>query len=285
MKKSFGSRVLHFLIGLLFFALLLAPMGCIYAITNLEMAQYADEAASPVTEKAYGEVKYVGRMDIPETITVSGTYVSTESLFMELPGMKNQYSPRLLVSVGDYIEEGTLIGYTEDGKKEIVSTAAGIVQELHFGSVSYVQLQNPDKLALKCQVSEKTYKIFQRTSLALTDKNGNAVEVLEMGKQVDYNGQISVLLSLSDGVFGATEEKVLLYTGRVYTQALVVPTNCLFRMENDPNTWYVRVVNENQVPIGNQEVKIGYSNGEYTCITGVEEGTLVDSGYAQIFGA
>ncbi len=285
MKQSIGRKIIHILIGLLFFALLLAPLGCIYALSNLEMEQYAEQVPNAVTEKAYGEVKYVGRMDIPESITVTGTYVSTESFFMELPGMKNQYSPRLLVSVGDYIEEGTLIGYTEDGKKEIVSTAAGIVEELHFGSVSYVQLKNPDTLALKCQVSEKTCKIFNRSTLALTDKNGNEVEVLEMGKQVDYNGQITVLLSLSDGICGGTAENVLLYTGKVYTQALVVPTNCLFRTENDPNTWYVRVVNENQVPIGNQEVKIGYSNGEYTCITGVEEGTLVDSGYAQIFGA
>lgn len=283
--RQFFTVVLRSLVVLLILALLLAPMVCIYTITDLEMAQYNEVDVPAVVQKAYGTIEPVLRLDMPEFITVSGTYVSTETFFMELPVMKKQYSARLLVSVGDYIEEGTLLGYTEDGEKEIVSTAAGLVKEFHFGTVSYVQLENPDSLALECQVSETTLSVLKRSDLNLSDQNGNTVEILELGKRADQNGVITVRLRLSGGLYGAQEKSLVLYTGRVFTQALVVPTGCLFHMEDDPKTWYVRVVDESDKAVGNQEVQVGFTDGNYTCVSGIEEGTLLDSGYARIFGA
>lgn len=284
MKETKGRRLLRAGIGLVLLALLLAPLFCIYAITNLEQAQYNDVYAPAVTQKSYGEALPVVRMDMQEFITVSGIYVSTERFYMELPELRNTYSARMLVNVGDYIESGTLLGYTEDGKRELRATASGIVQEIHLGQSSYLLLENPDCLALRCEVGGETLKVLRRDTLALSDSAGTPVELLEIGKLANSAGDIPVLFGLSGGTCGTVAEEVKLYTGKVYTQALVVSTSCLFHLPEEPDAWYVRIVDENQNVIGNQRVQTGFSDGKYTCITGLAEGTLLDSGYAKIYG-
>ena len=89
MKTSITQKLLHFFAGILFIALLLAPLGAIYAITELEMEQYNDVFVPGVVEKSYGDPLPVVRMDMQEFITVSGTYVSTEEFFMEIKRFRN----------------------------------------------------------------------------------------------------------------------------------------------------------------------------------------------------
>lgn len=284
MKRKTGWRWLQFLAGLLFIGLLLAPLGCIYAITNLEMAQYSEVYVPAVAEKSYGAPMPALRMDMQEFITVSGSFVSAERFYMEIPKLKNTYSARLLVGIGDYIEAETLIGYTEDGTKEVFSTASGIVRDIHLGQSSYMLLESLDRLALRCFVNESVLTVFRRDTLDLTDTNGEPVELIEIGKTANQNGEVCVLLALPDGIYGAEAKGVKLYTGKVYTQALVVPTKCLFHLPEDKETWYVRVVDENRNALGNQAVQVGFSDGDYTCVSGLAEGTLLDSGYARIHG-
>lgn len=284
MNRKAGKPWLRFLVGLLFLGLLLAPLGCIYAVTNLEMEQYNQVYVPAVVQKSYGEPMPVTRMDMREFITLSGTFVSTERFFMEIPELDGEYSARLLVGPGDYIEAQTLIGYTESGRKEIFSTASGIVREIHLGQSSYILLENIDRLALRSFVNETDLKIFKRNTLELTDTNNTPVELIEIGKIANEDGNVHVLLNLPEGIYGAKMKDVKLYTGKVYTQALVVPSDCLFHLPEDKETWYVRTVDENRNAIGNQKVQVGFSDGKYTCVSGLAEGTLLDSGYARIQG-
>ena len=70
----------------------------------------------------------------------------------------------------------------------------------------------------------------------------------------------------------------------VYTKALVAPSVCLFHLADEPDQWYVREVDESGNIVGNKKVQVGFSDGEYTCITGIPEGTLLDSGYGKFLG-
>lgn len=278
------KKILHFLVILLFLGLLLAPIGGIYYLTELEMEQYNDVYVPAVVQKAYGQPLPVERRDMKEFITLSGSFVSTETFFMELPELKNTYSARFLVEAGDYIEDGMLLGYTENGKQEIFSTATGVIREIHLGSTSYIRMDSNEALALRCSVKDELWEILERSNLSLSDKDGRPVELLEIEKTMNSFGERFVYLRLPSGVYGGEAKDLLLYTGKVYTKALVVPNKCLFRLPGDEKTWYVRTVDEEGNALENVQVSIGFSDGEFTCITGLKEGELLDSGYAAIHG-
>ena len=278
------KKFLYAIVFLLFLGLLLAPIAGIYFLTELEMQQYSEVYVPPVVQKSYGSPMPVVRMDMREFINVSGDYVSIETFFMDLPELKNTYSARFLVETGDYIEAGMLIGYTEDGKKEIRATDAGVVREIHIGNTSYIRMERNEALALRCSVKEELIKVLERNKLSLTDKDGQYVELLEVEKTMNSFGERFVYLKLPSGVYGGEVKDLLLYTGKVYTGALVVPTKCLFRLPGDEKTWYVRTVDEEGNALENVRVSTGFSDGEYTCITGLKEGELLDSGYAAIHG-
>lgn len=277
------KKLLRFVVMLLLLALLLTPLAGIYALTKQEMAQYNEIYVPAVVQKSYGAPVPVYRMDMQESITLTGTFVSTERSYMELPSLRNVYSARLLVEVGDYIAEGDLIGYTEDGKTELYATAEGVIQELHLGATSYITLESTQALALRCMLNEASLEVLERDGLALTDKDGRDVTILEIGKQTDAEGLTEVLLTGLSGRYGQTVKELRLNTGMVYTQALVAPTKCLFRQPGE-KAWCVRIVTEDGNLIGIQEIQVGFSNGEYTCVTGLDEGVWLDSGYAAVFG-
>lgn len=279
MKKCF-----HFLAILFFLCLLLVPIAGIYTLTELEMQQYNDVYVPAVVQKSYGQPMPVKRRDMKEFITVSGTFVSTETFFMELPELKNTYSARFLVEEGDYIEEGMLLGYTENGKKEIFSSATGIIREIHMGSTSYIRMENHESLALRCSVKGELLEILEQRNLSLTNKDGQSVELLEIEKTMNSFGERFVYLRLPAGVYGGEVKDLLLYTGKVYTKALVVSNKCLFHLPGEEKAWYVRTVDEQGNALENVQVSTGFSDGEFTCVTGLEEGELLDSGYAFIHG-
>lgn len=277
-------RWLKIPIAILFIALLLVPLVLIWALTNMEMQQYEQVYIPTVAIKSYGDPVPVERRDMKEFITISGTYVSVEQFFMELPRMKNAYSARLLVNIGDYIYKDEIIGYSEDGLTEILSTENGVIREIHLGDYSYFSMENDENVALSCLADDKLLTIFNRDTLALSDEKGNAVRILEIDRLINENGQTRVLLKLNDGVYGSSVTGLKLYTGKVYTKALIVPSDCLFRLPENPKQWCVRVLDNDRNAVGNQPVQIGFSDGEYTCVTGIEEGTLIDSGYAKVMG-
>ena len=52
--------------------------------------------------------------------------------------------------------------------------------------------------------------------------------------------------------------------------------------KNEP--WVVRQVTAEGIFLTEREIQIGYSNGDYVCVTGVEEGECFDMGYKAIVG-
>lgn len=257
--------------------LLLTPVGALYFISQNEQAQYQPEPVPVVEELAYGDIVSVVRRDIYETITISGTVVSVSDFFVELK-TKDPYELRFMVSVGDVIHPGDLIAY--DGSKEIVSEAYGLIREISLSNDPYLRLCSLDDLALECYVNDTQRAILQRSSLELLDEDGTALTLLDMD-EICTNGNTTRVLLQYDTEnlrYGQTFSELILSTGKVYSQALVVDERCVYKKPNTDG-YYLRLVDQDGHFISETEVKVGYSDGTYVSVSGIEEGTLCDSGY------
>lgn len=269
------------LLFLLLLALLIAPVGALWMISLQEQAQYLVQPVPVVEELAYGEILSVRRMEIRETVELSGTVVSIEEFFMELP-CKNPYALRFMVSVGDVIHSGDLIAY--EGEKALYSTADGLIGEISLGEEPYLRLHALQALALECEISQAQRKLFSRSDLALQDENGIPLELLELGEICTANGSIRLLLryELPGLTYGQQLSSLTLYTGRVYSQTLAVEKRCVYQ-KNEDDASYLRLVDEAGHFLGEAEVLTGYANEDYICVSGVEEGTLCDGGYGAVW--
>ena len=278
------SKILKAFISLCLMFLLVAPIVAVFMITKIELKQYEPQPVPPLIEKAYGEICAVERMDIQETITISGTFVSTKKFFMEIPKMNNPYGARILAESGDEILEGQLIGYSEDLKTEIKASASGIIYDIHLGSTSYITMESIDDLALKCLIDNTTMAVLLRDGLNLSMQNGDEVNVINISKKQDDQGNTEVLFSIPNGIYGQCLNDVQLQTGRVFYDTLVIDFRCLFHLNGDYDTWYVRTVDKNGNFLDNKKVNVSFTSENFVAISGVPEGTLCDSGYSKVAG-
>lgn len=270
------------LMALLLAAVLILPMGGLYYLSLLEQAQYDTiyEAGSVVLEEvSYGTPCLVIRMDLTEEVSLSGAVVSTKVLYEEL----NLDAPddlRLVISEGELLEAGGLIGYYHG--KELLSTQTGVVRTVHLGSESYIALWSLEDLAVECYVSDAQLSVLNRSTLDLTDSEGNHYTVSHIDSEKVGADETRVLLT--------SETATLIYntgfnenmgTGRVYPGSLVVPTDCIFTLEGQS---YVRLVEEDGSIIGLAQVEVGVTVGSYTSISGINEGDYCDPGYKAMVG-
>lgn len=262
--------------------LLVAPLVAIFVISRAEIEKYETQPVPELIEKTYGEPCSVKRMDISEMITVAGTFVSEKKIFMDLPKLNDPQNTRMLVELGDEIIKEQIIGNSADLKTEIKATASGIVQNIVLGEISYVTLESTEDIALECRVDNTVLEMLRSEDVELTTQDGSNVTLLSSSRIEDENGESIVLLSVPDGVFGRKVNDLRLFTGRVFPKTLVIDARCLFHLNGDEETWYVRAVDADGYYIEDIEVTVGYVNEDYVSISGVEEGTLCDSGYRKI---
>ena len=262
--------------------LLIAPLLAIFALSRAEVRQYEAHPVPPLANRAYGELCRVERIDLPETVSVSGEFISGKKFFMELPKQKNPYGVRMLIGEGDEIAEGQLIGHSEDLATDIYATASGIVQGITIGNISYITLESMEDLVFECQADDDTAAILMRDNINLASGEGEPVEVLSISRRKNEQGKTRILLSVPNGIYGQRIDGLLLYTGRIFYQALVIDSRCVFQMNDDKKKWYVRTVDANGNYLELVEVKVSYTSGELVAISGVSEGTLCDSGYKKL---
>ena len=278
----FWKTLAKIIVVLLFVALIVAPVGALYYISVLEQAQYLPQEEQIMLEElAYGSICQIMRMDMSERITLSGTVVSTKVIYEELE-MENVSRLRLLISSGQVLQVGDLIGYL-DGQ-EVRATKTGIIRSINRGSNAYIELWSLDDLAIECYVDDVQLKILKRGSLDLTDGDGNQYTVSKIDEIRVGSDLTRVLLTSETAqlIYGKKMESTSFNTGRVYPDCLVVPTNCVYSY-NGGQTYYVRLVDKDGVVLGEQEVEVGFSMNGYICITdGAEDGQLCDSGYKTI---
>lgn len=282
------KAVLVCIFWLLIIALMLAPLGLIYQISNNEMAEYATPEALVLRETAIGQAVRAYRMDVPEYVTLEGTFTSNTYDYMELSEYKNPSNIRWLVSVGDEIQEGQVIG-TYNGS-DVIATITGILVEMNtytsISSNAYLCFQLFEPIEFSCSVEDRVLSTLRRSE-SLSMEDGAAVTLVYASRQKNADGTTDVRLSIDTDkyVFGQELEELKVFTGQVYGKTLVLPVECVYQWEEgEDNPWYVRQVSETGIFLAEKEVQVGYSNGDVICVTGVEEGDYFDSGYKAIVG-
>ncbi len=269
--------------ALLLVAVLVAPVGALLYLSEQEQAQYTTPPADhlELKEQSYGMPEKALRKDVSEIINLSGTVISTDVVYEELD-LENPSKLRLLISAGQYLQAGDPIGYYEN--REVPATKSGVIRSVNvYGSEPYIELWDLEKLAVECYVNDLQLKILKRSSLKLSDEEGNPYEVLRIDAIPSANGLTRVLITSESAplIYGKAMAELPLNTGRIYTDSLVVPSRCVFSTDGGA-TYYVRLVHADGTVIGNSKIEIGYTMDGWTCISGIEEGQYCDSGYKAI---
>ena len=123
---------------LLVIALMVAPLGLIYQISNDEMAQYTTPTAPVLRETAIGSIAKATRQDVAVYVTISGSFTASKSVYQELD-YKSPDKIRWLVSHGDEVQVGQVIG-TYNGEN-VVSEHTGIILEMNtYGTDAYLRI-------------------------------------------------------------------------------------------------------------------------------------------------
>ena len=274
------SKLAKVLFCLLILALLAAPLGLIYEISNREKHQYATPTAPDFVEMAYGTIAEAERRDLRESVSLTGVFRSDTYEYIEL----KQSEPSKIrwdISVGDEIQKGEQIG-TYKGEA-ITASVSGLVAEISAYD-GYIKVQLATPVFLECDVSAKTL-VLLKNGQALTTEDGEAVTLIYTAMIRNGDGTTRVRLKIDSEAYFLDQivEELLIYTGNVYMQTLVLPEKCLYqRTAGEDEPWYVRQVTEGGKLIGEVEVTRGYSDGEWVSVTGIEEGQFFDAGYRQI---
>ncbi len=277
---KFVSKLLKCLFWVLIIALLVAPIGLISEISNREKAQYAVPTAPKFVETAYGSIATAERMDVKESVAVTGVFRSYSYIYMEL----NQKEPsqiRWSVSVGEEIQEGQSLG-TYKGE-DITATCSGLIREIqaYNSSDAYIKVQQATPVVLECDVSLSTLLSLEYAK-ELTTLDGEAAELVYVANIRNSDGSTHIRLQIDseDYFLNQTVEDMGFYTGNEFLQALVLPEDCLYqRTAGEDEPWFVRQVSENGFFEKEVEVERGYCDNGLVCVTGIEEGKCFDVGY------
>lgn len=274
---------------LLIVALLCLPVGLIFQISEAEMAQYEAAEIPTLQQTAYGSPVQVERMDIHESITLSGVFVSDTRADMELSISKTELL-RWSVAEGDQIAEGDVLG-TYNGK-DITSTLTGIILDINVYSGStknqYIRVRLLEPLVLECDVTQEQLETVQKyDDLSLAGGTALTLEYVSLTRNEDDT--TTVRFSLDDGTgyqYGQALTDFDLYTGVTYPQTLVLSEQCVYqKAEGDDQPWYARRVTEDGAFIEEIQVQVSGSYDGIVRISGVEEGDWFDSGYRAVLEA
>lgn len=269
---------------LLILALLVAPLGLIYHVSQAEMQEYQAPTVPVLRETAFGSIAQARREDVAECITVSGTFVSKTYAYIELT-QKNPSLIRWDVNVGDEVLEGQVLG--DYRGEHIVSTLTGILLEINAFNPenAYLKVQLLEPLELECHVTDRLLSTLKHSGAGMTTEDGEAVTLTYTALTKNKDGTTTVRLSIAseNNSYGETVEDLNLMTGRSYTMALVLPAKCLYqKTAGEEQPWYARQVTADGYFISEVEVTVGYSNGKLVCVSGINEGDYFDTGYQAI---
>lgn len=289
MQKKTAGKNLKKLSKLLFavfiVCLLLCPLGLIYQISQAEMEQYTVPELPQLKETAFGEVVQPTRIDVNESISVSGTFVSKAGAYQELRFYDNSQI-RWNYSEGDEVYAGTVLGYYSG--QEITAEYTGVIKEINaFGQKGYIRYQLFAPVELSCNVDDAALTVLKRPELELKLPDGTAVTVTFLSNQKNEDGTTAVRFFLHGGnhTYGEAVKNFEIQTGRVFSQALVVSTDAVYqKKQGEEEPWYVRLVTADGVYLGEEQVEVGYTSGGIACISGdgVSEESYLDAGYKAI---
>ena len=275
--------ILSGIFWLLILALLAAPLGIIYKLSREELKQYVTPEEPEFVETAAGAVVQLRRQDVEECVKLSGTFVSNTYTFQELE-YKNLSDTRWMVSVGDEIQTGQVLGIL--GDQQILAQTDGILTEINtYGNKPHLQIRLLTPIELNCQVDDIMLEILRKGSMKT--ENGETLQVtyISQGKNSDGTTDVRIRIDSDRYAYGQAVSDLSVLTGQVYRDVLVLPVECVYqKLSGNGQPWYIRQVTKDGNIIGEIKVTIGYSDGDVICVSNVPEGIYCDSGYKALLG-
>lgn len=248
--------------------LFLAPIIILYKLSGSEKKSYIQDTYYEYKEAAYGEPIRVTRADIEYYVTTDGVISSSEYITIDI---KDIESDNILVQPGNEIYKDKEI---TTGQKIIKAPCNGIVESVDTGN--RIRVLSFDKLQLVTNIPiDKLNYIKESKSLSFNENGKLTVREIS---NIAQGNKVKVVFDIDSKSYMYGEElpDIKIYTDKVYSEVLVVNKNCVYKKGN---SYYVRVLDENGYYINEQEVKVSLETEEYMAISGVEEGTICDSGY------
>lgn len=248
--------------------LFLAPIIILYKLSGSEKKSYIQDTYYEYKEAAYGEPIRVTRADIEYYVTTDGVISSSEYITIDI---KDIESDNILVQPGNEIYKDKEI---TTGQKIIKAPCNGIVESVDTGN--RIRVLSFDKLQLVTNIPiDKLNYIKESKSLSFNENEKLTVREIS---NIAQGNKVKVVFDIDSKSYMYGEElpDIKIYTDKVYSEVLVVNKNCVYKKGN---SYYVRVLDENGYYINEQEVKVSLETEEYMSISGVEEGTICDSGY------
>ena len=248
--------------------LFLAPIIILYKLSGSEKKSYIQDTYYEYKEAAYGEPIRVTRADIEYYVTTDGVISSSEYITIDI---KDIESDNILVQPGNEIYKDKEI---TTGQKIIKAPCNGIVESVDTGN--RIRVLSFDKLQLVTNIPiDKLNYIKESKSLSFNENEKLTVREIS---NIAQGNKVKVVFDIDSKSYMYGEElpDIKIYTDTVYSEVLVVNKNCVYKKGN---SYYVRVLDENGYYINEQEVKVSLETEEYMAISGVEEGTICDSGY------
>lgn len=248
--------------------LFLAPIIILYKLSGSEKKSYIQDTYYEYKEAAYGEPIRVTRADIEYYVTTDGVISSSEYITIDI---KDIESDNILVQPGNEIYKDKEI---TTGQKIIKAPCNGIVESVDTGN--RIRVLSFEKLQLVTNIPiDKLNYIKESKSLSFNENEKLTVREIS---NIAQDNKVKVVFDIDSKSYMYGEElpDIKIYTDKVYSEVLVVNKNCVYKKGN---SYYVRVLDENGYYINEQEVKVSLETEEYMAISGVEEGTICDSGY------
>lgn len=248
--------------------LFLAPIIILYKLSGSEKKSYIQDTYYEYKEAAYGEPIRVTRADIEYYVTTDGVISSSEYITIDI---KDIESDNILVQPGNEIYKDKEI---TTGQKIIKAPCNGIVESVDTDN--RIRVLSFDKLQLVTNIPiDKLNYIKESKSLSFNENEKLTVREIS---NIAQGNKVKVVFDIDSKSYMYGEElpDIKIYTDKVYSEVLVVNKNCVYKKGN---SYYVRVLDENGYYINEQEVKVSLETEEYMAISGVEEGTICDSGY------
>ena len=248
--------------------LFLAPIIILYKLSGSEKKSYIQDTYYEYKEAAYGEPIRVTRADIEYYVTTDGVISSSEYITIDINDIE---SDNILVQPGNEIYKDKEI---TTGQKIIKAPCNGIVESVDTGN--RIRVLSFDKLQLVTNIPiDKLNYIKESKSLSFNENEKLTVREIS---NIAQGNKVKVVFDIDSKSYMYGEElpDIKIYTDKVYSEVLVVNKNCVYKKGN---SYYVRVLDENGYYINEQEVKVSLETEEYMAISGVEEGTICDSGY------
>ena len=248
--------------------LFLAPIIILYKLSGSEKKSYIQDTYYEYKEAAYGEPIRVTRADIEYYVTTDGVISSSEYITIDI---KDIESDNILVQPGNEIYKDKEI---TTGQKIIKAPCNGIVESVDTGN--RIRVLSFDKLQLVTNIPiDKLNYIKESKSLSFNENEKLTVREIS---NIAQDNKVKVVFDIDSKSYMYGEElpDIKIYTDTVYSEVLVVNKNCVYKKGN---SYYVRVLDENGYYINEQEEKVSLETEEYMAISGVEEGTICDSGY------